>query len=107
MLELRQPDIHEITARKAKLLERARSACEYLKSLGAEEVYLFGSITRDDFDLHSDVDIAVRGLPFHFVYAVEGKIGDILDTDEFDLVYLEYAKKRLRERVYEQGVRVC
>jgi predicted nucleotidyltransferase len=70
-------------------------------------VYLFGSITRDNFHLHSDVDIAVSGLPFKHIYAVESKIGDILGTEEFDLVYLEYAKERVRNRVREQGVRMC
>jgi predicted nucleotidyltransferase len=96
-----------LAERKAVLTEKAQRACEYLRGLGASEVYLFGSITRDDFHLHSDVDIAVSGLPFKHIYAVESKIGDILGTEEFDLVYLEYAKERVRNRVREQGVRMC
>ena len=107
MLELREPDRRMIAERKAVLFAKAQRACEISRGLGASEVYLFGSITRDDFHLHSDVDIAVSGLPFKHIYSVESKIGDILGTEEFDLVYLEYAKERVRNRVREQGVRMC
>ena len=65
MLELREPDRRTLAERKAVLLEKAKRACEYLRDLGAGEVYLFGSITRDDFHPHSDVDIAVVRPPFH------------------------------------------
>jgi predicted nucleotidyltransferase len=106
-LELREPDKRMLAERKAALMERAKHACEYLHGLGASEVYLFGSITRDDFHLHSDVDIAVSGLPFEHVYSVESTISDILGTEEFDLVYLEHAKERVKSRILEQGVRIC
>lgn len=107
MLELREPDKRMIAERKVVLLDKAKRACEYLRDLGAGEVYLFGSITRDDFHLHSDVDIAVAGLPFKHIYSVESKIGDILGTEEFDLVYLEYTNERVTNRILEQGVRIC
>jgi predicted nucleotidyltransferase len=107
MLELREPDRRTLAERKAVLLKKAKRACEYLRDLGAGEVYLFGSITRDDFHLHSDVDIAVSGLPFQHIYSVESKIGDILGTEEFDLVYLEYTKERVTNRIREQGVKIC
>ena len=106
-LELREPDRRTLAERKTALLEKARCACEYLRGLGAGEVYVFGSITRDDFHLHSDVDIAVAGLPFEHIYSVESRIEDILGTEEFHLVYLEYAKEHVRNRILEQGVRIC
>ncbi len=96
-----------LVARKTALFEKAKRTGEYLRSLGAKEVYLFGSITRDDFRPHSDVDIAVSGLPYEFIYTVEARIADILGTDDFDLVYLEYTKERVRNRILEQGVKVC
>lgn len=106
ILELREQDARAVRQRQMMLFEKAKQACEYLRELGASEIYLFGSITRDDFHIHSDVDIAVAGLPFKHIYSVEGKIGDILGTEEFDLVYLEYAKDRLRDRIRQQGLRV-
>ena len=107
ILKLRGTDRTRLAARKARLAEKARQAAEYLRSLGAEEVYLFGSVTREDFHSHSDVDIAVSGLPYRHIYSVESRIGDILGTEEFDLVYLEYAKERVRNRIREQGVKIC
>ncbi len=53
------------------------------------------------------MDIAVSGLPYRYIYSVEARIGDILETEDFDLVYLEHAKARLRDRIREQGVRIC
>lgn len=107
ILTVREHDKKMLVRRKAVLFEKARRACEYLRTLGAKEVYLFGSITRDDFHVHSDVDIAVSGLPHEYIYTVESKIADILGTEDFDLVYLEYAKQRVRERILERGIKVC
>ncbi len=106
-LEIRESDRNQLARLKSMLHRRAIRACEYLRNLGAKEVYLFGSITRDDFNFHSDVDIAVSGLPYKHIYTVESRIGDILGTEEFDLVYLEYAKERLKHRIQEQGVKIC
>jgi predicted nucleotidyltransferase len=107
MLTIREPEKRALAERKTTLFEKAKHACEYLRSLGAEEVYMFGSITSDDFHAHSDVDIAVSGLPHKYIYSVEAKVADILGTEDFDLVYLEYAKERVRNRILEQGVKVC
>ncbi len=107
ILKLREPDKRTLAAKKVALLEKARQAGEYLRSLGAKEVYLFGSVTREDFHPHSDVDIAVLGLPYHYIYSVESRITDILGTEDFDLVYLEYAKEQVRNRIREQGVKIC
>ena len=103
---MREPERKILVERKAALIEKAKSAGLYLKGLGAAEVYLFGSITRDDFHPHSDVDIAVSGLPYKYIYSVEARIADILGTDDFDLVYLEYAKDRIRQRILREGTKV-
>jgi predicted nucleotidyltransferase len=86
VLTMREPEREILADRKTALIEKAQSAGRYLKELGATEVYLFGSITRDDFHPHSDVDIAVSGLPYKRIYSVEARIADILGTDDFDLV---------------------
>ncbi len=96
-----------LAERKTALVEKARRAGEYLRSLGAHQAYLFGPITRDDFHPHSVADMAVSGLPHEHIYAVEARIADILGTDGFDLVYLEHARERLRNRILEQGIRLC
>lgn len=59
LLELRAPDRRLLATQKATLLEKARQAGECVRRLGTGEVYLFGSVTQEDFHPHSDVDIAV------------------------------------------------
>jgi predicted nucleotidyltransferase len=73
-------------ARKRHLaLERAKAVCEYLSSLGAKEVYLFGSALSDDFRDHSDIDFAVAGLTREHIYRVESEIERLLAGMPFDL----------------------
>jgi uncharacterized protein len=36
------------------------SLIELIKSLGINELYIFGSVLRDDFDSSSDIDLIVR-----------------------------------------------
>lgn len=64
-------------------------AAEALKAAGAEEVYVFGSVLSARFDRHSDVDMAVSGLPpnvfFQAMARAESALGrtlDLLDLDE-------------------------
>jgi predicted nucleotidyltransferase len=106
-LTLRKPDKEILFRRKTVLFEKTKQVGEYLRGLGAKEVYVFGSITRDDYHFHSDVDMAVSGLPHQYIYTVEARIADILGTDNFDLVYLEYTKERVKNRILEQGVKLC
>ena len=49
---------------------------EILKSLGATEVYLFGSAASGDFTRDSDLDFAVRGLPAENFYLAVGTLLD-------------------------------
>ena len=85
LLELRKSDYEDIARRKKDLLLRTKEACKLLQAFGASAVYLFGSILREDFGRHSDVDIAVSGLPEDRLYTVEGYVEEILCTDRFDL----------------------
>jgi len=49
-------------------------ATEILISLGATEVYLFGSAASDRFTRGSDIDFAVRGLPAENYYLAVGTL---------------------------------
>ena len=58
---------------RINLLERVRSAGPALKALGAKEVILFGSILRPSlFDMASDIDILVIGLPEEHLWKALG-----------------------------------
>jgi uncharacterized protein len=86
-------------------MRKGDEVCRYLCSLGAKEVFLFGSLLTDDFREHSDLDFAVAGLPAEHVYKVESEIESILQGMPFDLVYLETAPSYLVERIREKGKR--
>jgi predicted nucleotidyltransferase len=102
-LALRSQHMDRILHRRRIALKRADEACTYLCSLGAREVFLFGSLLTQDFREYSDIDIAVGGLPLEHVYRVEAEIETILAGMPFDLVYLETAPAYLAERIRERG----
>lgn len=59
-----------------------------LKNAGATEVYVFGSLARGQLMEHSDVDIAVSGLPKGVLYRLIAEATEILDRP-VDLVELD------------------
>lgn len=56
--------------------------------LGATEVFVFGSATRDALRPGSDIDMAVRGLPPSVYFSAISKAGDLLGRP-VDLVDLD------------------
>ena len=74
---------------EAEMATMVQKAVAALKAAGAREVYLFGSAARGTMDEHSDVDLAVRGLPpevfFRAMAAAHDALGrplDLVDLDE-------------------------
>ena len=68
-----------------KKIARAAAA---LKAYGATEVYLFGSLAEGRFTRHSDIDMAVRGLPPEKFFHAMGETMEVLGRP-FDLVDLD------------------
>jgi len=73
-------------------------AAEILKSFGATDVYLFGSVARGTDTRNSDIDLAVTGIPPEkFFMAMGDTFGaikreiDIVDLDE-NTPFTEYLK---------------
>jgi len=64
-----------------------RAAAKLLFGMGASEVFIFGSATRNELRPDSDIDIAVRGLPPARFFAAASKATDILcrQADLMDL----------------------
>jgi predicted nucleotidyltransferase len=65
-----------------------RKAAGVLKSFGATEVYLFGSLAKDAAREDSDIDLAVSGLPPEFFFKAMGSTLNAIKR-EFDLVDLD------------------
>jgi len=88
--------------------QKLRLAANYLYSEGAREVYLFGSVTSmEKFTEHSDIDLAVKGIPEEKRLEVEGKLEDIFGDLEYDILFLEeerYLRKEIIKRIKEEAV---
>lgn len=94
----------------AALRERAYTeARELARTLGevygAQKVYLFGSLAREDapFTAASDIDLGVDGLPVERFYEA---LGELLLKSTFlvDLKPIEDASDQLRMSVQQEGI---
>lgn len=91
-----------------ELRAAARRCAEILRNVfGARRVYLFGSLSGRSavpFGPHSDVDIAVEGLPpkeyWHALAAIEQEFPA---GTRVDLLRLEDARPPLREKIQRSG----
>ena len=71
------------------------AAVSLLRRLGATEVFVFGSATRDGLRPGSDIDMAVRGLPPSVYFSAVSKAADLLGRP-VDLVDLDDARPIVR-----------
>jgi len=70
--------------------KQVRQAAEVLKSFGAKEVYLFGSAAAGRLRRHSDIDLAVVGLPPERFFEAMAEASERLER-ALDLVDLDKA----------------
>jgi predicted nucleotidyltransferase len=63
-------------------------AARILKSYGAKEVYIFGSQATGEAGKHSDVDLAVRGLPDDVYFTASARASSVLSVS-MDLITLD------------------
>lgn len=58
--------------------EAVLAAANLLRSMGASEVFIFGSLVRGELRPDSDVDMAVSGLPAEVYFSAISRASDIL-----------------------------
>ncbi len=82
-------------------------ACEIASNLAVKynvnRIYLFGSLARGDFQLSSDIDLAVEGVSEELYLKAYGLAESIAAPFKVDLVLLEGAKTSLRKCVLREG----
>ena len=99
--ERRRLDFHKEACEKA---EKVANALRH--SFPNIEVYLFGSLTTDRFELESDIDIAVKGLLEEHYFKAYRIAEDIAEPIPIDFIQFEFAQDSMRERIVRDGVRI-
>jgi predicted nucleotidyltransferase len=84
----------------------ARKAAELLKSeFGARRVVAFGSLAHGAwFSPHSDIDLAVEGIPAAAFWRAWCALDRLDSSFEIDLVPGESCSSRLQEEIAQNGV---
>lgn len=82
--------------------EDIKKAINILKSNGAKEVFIFGSLANGKFNENSDIDIAVRGLPTNEFYKIASTLLFELEN-EMDLIDLDDTENRFTQMLLKVG----
>jgi uncharacterized protein len=87
--------------RFAEARKKARSLSGFLvKTYHAKKVVLIGSLLDEQrFDIHSDIDLCVEGIPPDSYFRAVGEALILADPFSVDIVPLEQANGRMREQI--------
>jgi predicted nucleotidyltransferase len=85
-----------------KIQKKLATAIEYLKSMGCKEVILFGSFVDGTFNEHSDIDLAVSGIPPRKYFKAVAVLPSIINH-KIDLVALDYISNDFHEKIRKEG----
>ena len=92
--------------RYQKAWEIAKKAAAILRQkYNAQQVWVFGSLTNKEmFNLWSDIDIAVKGVPAELFYKSVGEVTSLTSDFSIDVVDIEDCSFSLRENIEKGGV---
>jgi predicted nucleotidyltransferase len=94
--EVRRQVAWTVALRAARLLRQ---------DFGATRVVAFGSLAHGAwFRLHSDIDLAVEGIPPQIFWRAWGALDRLDPAVDIDLIAIESAPERLRDEIVQQGV---
>ena len=100
------------TARRRQAVARHERAWEVVQQIAAflrreytpERIIAFGSVTRPDlFGLHSDLDIAVEGIPWPDYLHACNDVEALFPEFKVDLVDMAIVSELMRQRIEEGG----
>lgn len=96
----------KLERRRERAMTVARAGAEILKTnYGAKEVFLFGSLARNEpFTEHSDVDLAATGLDERRYFKIVAELLYIDTAIDVDLVMMESASESLKTQIREEGI---
>ncbi|MDN5327147.1 MAG: hypothetical protein PWP41_1843 [Moorella sp. (in: firmicutes)] len=94
----------ELDKRRALAWQKAREVASFLRDVyGVQQVILYGSLARGDFQKMSDIDLYIRGFegPYWQMLARAGRLAAPFDVS---IVCAEDALPSLKEEVAREGV---
>ncbi|OIQ09979.1 nucleotidyltransferase domain protein [Moorella thermoacetica] len=94
----------ELDKRRALAWQKAREVASFLRDVyGVQQVILYGSLARGDFQKMSDIDLYIRGFegPYWQMLARAGRLAAPFDVS---IVCAEEALPSLQEEVAREGV---
>lgn len=95
-----------LEVRRRKAFEAATQIAFMLRrDFGVMEVYLFGSTTQTgEFHEHSDIDLAVKGLPARDYFHAVAKALSLGKEFSVDLLDLSRCRPELRSAIAKKGI---
>ncbi len=98
----------EINKRYNDAWEKARLAAQVLKdSFSAKKVILFGSlIDKNAFDMSSDIDLAVMGVPDGIFYKALGSLAEVVYPFNVILVDINDCRVSLKKVIESEGIQL-
>ena len=77
-------------------------ATEYLKSIGAKEIILFGSLADGTFDSRSDIDLAVAGISPKAYFRAVVELPSLVNW-KVDLIAIDHARQDFAGYIRKYG----
>lgn len=95
----------QIAARRERAWVVAREIAAFLReTYQPTRVVVFGSLVHPEmFDLHSDIDIAVDGIPWLAYLRAWNEVEERWPEFKVDLIDVGIVSERMRQRIQEQG----
>lgn len=85
-----------------KLERKLKKATEYLKSIGCNEIILFGSLADGKADKSSDIDLAISGISPRTYFKTVAVISSVIGW-KVDLVPMDFIPVDFKEKIRKQG----
>lgn len=98
----------KIDIRHDKAVQMAKLASEMLKKkFHAKKVLLFGSVLyKEYFGMHSDIDLAVSGIPDESFYKAVGETLTLVSPFEVDIVDIDDCRESIKKVILNEGVQI-
>lgn len=105
LIQRAQAEDQRLTEQLQRLRSCLPAAAQLLQAMGAREVWLFGTVAWGGMHAHSDIDLAVSGLPANAWAGAVARVEDIVGI-AVDLLRFEEIPAAFAKRIREEGQRI-